>query len=62
MVTKGALRNVLAVCSAAETGAGTVVDIAVVRDRIQQHFEEFSKQGLPHAGRRIQEYGVRSHG
>ena len=41
MVTKGALQNVLAVCSAAETGAGTIVDIAVVRDRIQQHFEEF---------------------
>ena len=45
MVTKGALQNVLAVCSAAETGAGTDVDIAVVRDRIQQHFEEFSSKG-----------------
>ena len=45
MVTKGALQNVLAVCSAAETGAGTIVDIAVVRDRIQQHFEEFSSKG-----------------
>jgi P-type Mg2+ transporter len=46
MVTKGALRNVLAVCSAAETVAGTLVDIAVVRDRIQQHFEEFSSKGF----------------
>jgi Mg2+-importing ATPase len=46
MVTKGALQNVLAVCSAAETGAGTRVDIAVVRDRIQQHFEEFSSKGF----------------
>ena len=46
MVTKGALANVLAVCSAAETGAGTIVDIAAVRDRIQQHFEEFSSQGF----------------
>ena len=46
MVTKGALQNVLAVCSAAETGAGTLVDIAVVRDRIQQHFEEFSSKGF----------------
>ena len=45
MVTKGALQNVLAVCSAAETGAGTLVDIAVVRDRIQQRFEEFSSKG-----------------
>ena len=46
MVTKGALQNVLAVCSAAETGAGTVVDIAVVQDGIQQHFEEFSRKGF----------------
>ena len=46
MVTKGALANVLAVCSAAETGAGTFVDIAAVRERIQQHFEEFSSKGF----------------
>lgn len=46
MVTKGALQNVLAVCSVAETEAGTLVDIAVVRDRIQQHFEEFSSKGF----------------
>ena len=45
MVTKGALQNVLAVCATAETGAGTSVDIAVVRDRIQQRFEEFSSKG-----------------
>ena len=25
--------------------AGTLVDIAAVRDRIQQHFEEFSGKG-----------------
>ena len=46
MVTKGALQNVLAVCSTAETGAGTLVDIATVRDHIQQRFEEFSSKGL----------------
>ena len=45
MVTKGALQNVLAVCATAETGTGTIVDIAVVRDRIQQRFEEFSSKG-----------------
>ena len=45
MVTKGALQNVLAVCSTAETGAGPLVDIAAERDRIQQHFEEFSSKG-----------------
>jgi P-type Mg2+ transporter len=46
MVTKGALQNVLEVCSTAETGPGTLVDIAVERDRIQQHFEAFSSKGF----------------
>ena len=46
MVTKGALANVLAVCSAAETAAGAIVDIATVRDRIEQHFKEFSSRLL----------------
>src|SRR6266498_2539330 len=46
MVTKGALANVLAVCSAAETEGERIVDIAVVRDRIQQHFEELSSKGF----------------
>ncbi len=46
LVTKGALPNVLAVCSAAETEGGIRVDIATVRDRIQQHLEEFSNQGF----------------
>ena len=45
MVTKGALQNVLAVCATAETGTGTSVDIAAVRDRIQHRFEEFSSKG-----------------
>ena len=46
MVTKGALLNVLAVCSSVETGGGRLVDIAAVRERIQGHFEEFSTQGF----------------
>ncbi|MFH1148364.1 MAG: magnesium-translocating P-type ATPase [Pseudomonadota bacterium] len=46
MVTKGALPNVLEVCSSAETGGGAVMDIATVRERIQQHFEEFSSKGF----------------
>ncbi|MCM3902200.1 MAG: magnesium-translocating P-type ATPase, partial [Pyrinomonadaceae bacterium] len=45
MVTKGALANVLAVCSTAETGEGKTVDIATMRDSIQQHLEEFSNKG-----------------
>jgi len=46
MVTKGALRDVLAICSMAETAQGTVVDIAGVREKIQAHLEEFSAKGL----------------
>ncbi len=46
MVTKGALPNVLAVCSSAESGGETLVEIAAVRERIQQHFEAFSTQGF----------------
>ncbi len=45
MLTKGALLNVLEVCSSAESKDGTIVDIAVVRDRIQAHLEEFSSKG-----------------
>jgi Mg2+-importing ATPase len=46
MVTKGALQNVLAVCTSVETGDGTIVDVNTVRERIQQHFEEFSRKGF----------------
>src|SRR6185295_13156427 len=46
MVTKGALQSVLEVCSTAEAEAGNPVDIAVMRERIQQRFEEFSSKGF----------------
>jgi Mg2+-importing ATPase len=46
MVTKGALANVLAVCSSAQTAGETIVDIAAVQDGIQKHFEEFSQKGF----------------
>ena len=46
MATKGALQNVLDVCSKAETGGGAVVDIVLVREQIQQHFEEFCGKGF----------------
>jgi len=45
MVTKGALTNVLAVCSSAETPEGTIVDIATVRKQIQDRFEGLSNKG-----------------
>jgi Mg2+-importing ATPase len=60
MVAKGALANVLAVCSAAETAAGAIVDIVAVRDLIQQHFEEFSSQGLRTLGVAYRNLGAKS--
>jgi Mg2+-importing ATPase len=39
MVTKGALSNVLSICSSAETSDGMIVDIAAVKEQIQQCFE-----------------------
>jgi Mg2+-importing ATPase len=46
MVTKGALQNILEVCSSVETKNGNVVDIATYINRIQKHFEEFSSKGF----------------
>ena len=60
MVTKGALRNVLAVCSAVETGNGTFVDIAGMQDAIQKQFEKFSKQGCRTLGVAYKNMGARS--
>jgi Mg2+-importing ATPase len=46
MVTKGALSNVLAVCSSAEIAEGRIVDIVTVKGQVQQHFQEFSRKGF----------------
>jgi Mg2+-importing ATPase len=46
MVTKGALANIIEVCSTVETNEGSIVDIASIKDQIQKHFEEFSNLGF----------------
>lgn len=46
MVTKGALKNILEVCTTVETKEQGIVDIASMNDQIQQHFKAFSDQGL----------------
>jgi Mg2+-importing ATPase len=46
MVTKGALQNVLAVCSTVETSVGTIADMDMMRERIQRRFEELSSKGF----------------
>lgn len=46
LVTKGALKNVLAVCSHVETSVGTLVDISTMQAEIQRQFERFSSDGF----------------
>ncbi|HEY5508042.1 MAG TPA: magnesium-translocating P-type ATPase [Paludibacter sp.] len=46
LVTKGALTNILEVCSTIETKEGTVVAIKSMQNEIQKKFEEFSNQGF----------------
>ncbi len=60
MVTKGALLNVLQVCSSAEADGGTIVDIASVKDRIQQQFEGFSTDGFRTMGIAYRNIGAAS--
>jgi P-type Mg2+ transporter len=46
MVTKGALHNVLEVCSYAEMTDGKTVDMSVIREKIVQRFEELGNKGF----------------
>jgi P-type Mg2+ transporter len=46
MVTKGALVNVLSVCTKVELRDGTIAEIADSRDKIQKQFEGLSNKGF----------------
>ncbi len=46
MVTKGALANILEVCSTVEIKEGSIVEIFPMQKQIQKQFEEFSDQGF----------------
>ena len=46
MVTKGALSNILDVCSTVEVKEGSVVKIATMQKQIQKQFEAFSNDGF----------------
>ena len=46
MISKGALKNILDVCSSVETREGKIADISSMKDTIQKHFEEFSNLGF----------------
>ncbi len=45
MITKGAVQNVLDVCTTAESAEGETVPIATFTDRLRQQFEDLSTQG-----------------
>jgi len=46
MLTKGALTNILEVCSSVETKDGKTVELSSMKDSIQKHYEEFSNLGF----------------
>jgi P-type Mg2+ transporter len=46
MVTKGALANILEVCSTVEVKEGSVAKIGSMQKQIQEHFEAFSNNGF----------------
>jgi Mg2+-importing ATPase len=61
MVTKGALAEVLAVCSTAKTAGGADVPIATVRDQIATRFADLSGQGFRTLGVAYRDVGSDSH-
>jgi Mg2+-importing ATPase len=44
MITKGALSNILEVCTLAEVELGKLVEISEVREKIEQQYKEFSEK------------------
>src|SRR3989454_5029252 len=59
LVTKGALANMLAVCSTAETVDGTLVELAAVRNAIFLQMAQWSSQGLRVLGLASRAMGAR---
>lgn len=60
MITKGALSNVLSVCSTAEMPEGELVDIEIVREETNQRFKELSSRGFRTLGLAYKEVGPQS--
>ncbi len=57
MVTKGALSNVLAVCSTVEIPGGKVADIEVFQEKINQQFIDLSSKGFRTLGLAYKDMG-----
>jgi len=45
LITKGALRQILDVCTQAELSDGSLIDIGGARSEVERHWHEFSNQG-----------------
>ena len=58
MVTKGALANVLDVCSAAELPGGEAADVGEVRESVRRRFEDLSARGLRTLGLAYKDAGA----
>jgi len=61
MVTKGALSNILDVCTTAETADGKIVEIATQQAQIHKQFETFSEQGFRVVGVAYRDTGSQTH-
>ncbi len=46
IISKGALQNILDVCTQADSSDGTLLDIAEVREQILAHLEDYSNRGF----------------
>lgn len=46
MITKGAVKNILNICSKVEVTGEKIIELAVLKDSLQKKFEELSLQGL----------------
>jgi Mg2+-importing ATPase len=60
MVTKGALSNVLAVCSTVEMPGGSVTDIVAIQENINQQFRDLSSKGFRTLGLAYKDLGSQS--
>ena len=60
MVTKGALSNVLSVCSTVEMPGGKVADIGTMQEKIGQQFRDLSSKGFRTLGLAYRDMGSQS--
>jgi Mg2+-importing ATPase len=58
LITKGALANVLDVCTTAESGTGSVVELSTLRPQIERLQADFSGQGLRTLGVAYRDVGT----